>query len=224
MHVRRDRPLIIYGAGGHAREVAWLARQIMESQAADLQACFADDAELGVTLLDDLRVASLAEAARQYPGAYYVVGVGSPSTREAMARRADEAGLEPAVLVHPRVERSRRVEIGPGSIVCAGCILTTNIWIGRHVHINLGCTIAHDARLDDFATLAPGVHVSGFVHIGKRAYLGTGAVLINGNSAKPLVIGDDAVIGAGACVIGDVPPSGKVGGVPARPLTPSAKG
>ena len=48
--------------------------------------------------------------------------------------------------------------------------------------------------------------------------MGTGAVIINGTEEAPLVIGDDAVIGAGAVVTKSVPPGVTVVGVPARPI------
>ena len=57
-------------------------------------------------------------------------------------------------------------------------MLTTDISIGRFVHVNLNCTIGHDASLADFCTLAPGAHVSGQVRLENGVYVGTGAVLI----------------------------------------------
>ena len=38
-------------------------------------------------------------------------------------------------------------EIGAGSIITAGCIITTNIKIGKHSHLNLHTTIGHDCEL-----------------------------------------------------------------------------
>ena len=107
------------------------------------------------------------------------------------------------------------VALGPGSVICAGSILTVNIEIGAHVHINLGCTIGHDAVIGNFSTLSPGVHVSGNVQIGERVYIGTGATLINGHANDPLVVGDGAVIAAGACVTRSVESGAMVAGVPA---------
>jgi serine O-acetyltransferase len=49
--------------------------------------------------------------------------------------------------------------------------------------------------------------------IGNRVQIGAGAVLLG-----PIHVGDDAVIGANAVVIRDVPAGAVVGGVPARPL------
>lgn len=53
--------------------------------------------------------------------------------------------------------------------------------------------------------------------IGERVDIGVGAVLIG-----QIEIGDDAMIGANAVVINDVPPGAMVGGVPARILKKSA--
>jgi sugar O-acyltransferase (sialic acid O-acetyltransferase NeuD family) len=141
--------------------------------------------------------------------------VGDPEQRIRIVGRAESLGMAAATLVHPRVEASRWLEIGPGSILCAGVIATTNIVIGAHVHINLDCTIGHDVVIGDYATLSPGVHVSGNVTIGKRVFIGTGATIINGSATSPLSIGDGAVIAAGACVTKPVEPGALVAGVPA---------
>jgi acetyltransferase-like isoleucine patch superfamily enzyme len=77
--------------------------------------------------------------------------------------------------------------------------------------------VSHDVIIGGYATLAPGVKVSGRVRIGARAYIGTNASIINGESDAPLLIGDDAVVGAAACVTRDVAPATTVVGVPARP-------
>lgn len=206
--------IVIYGAGGFAREVAWLA------QACGRQvACFADDdpERVGGELLD-VPVLGLEEARRRFPQAALVAGIGSPRVRQAVTERAAAAGFEFATLIHPRTEMSRWVQVGPGTVICAGNMLTVNITLGRHVQINLDCTVGHDVVAGDYATLAPGVHVSGCVHLGQRVYVGTGAVIINGTPEEPLVVGDDVVIGAGACVTRSVPAGVTVVGVPARPL------
>lgn len=211
--------IAIYGGGGFAREVAWLVQSC--NVEADLYrvVCFIDDNEaVHGSILNGIPVMGLEEARSRFPEACVVGGVGSPRTRQHLMEKAAALGFGFATVIHPRVERSQWIEIGIGTVICAGSILTTNIVIGRHVQINLNCTIGHDVKIGDYATLAPGVHVSGCVHIGKRVYIGTGAVIINGTQDTPIVIGDDVVIGAGACVTKSVAPGLTVVGVPARPL------
>ncbi len=210
--------ILVYGAGGFAREVAWLVQQCSSEARPIVVGCFIDDAPIPIgKQLNGIAVLSWDEARLRYPQAQVVTAIGDPGTRVQMVRKAEQAGLRFRTLIHPRTEVSEWVEIGDGSIVCAGNIITTNIRIGRHVHVNLDCTIGHDAVLGDFTTLAPGVHISGWVHIGARVYIGTGAVIINGTAESPLRIGDDVIVGAGACVTRSVESSTTVVGVPAKP-------
>jgi sugar O-acyltransferase (sialic acid O-acetyltransferase NeuD family) len=211
--------IVIYGAGGFAREVAWLAECCASEDRACKPVCFIDDdvASHG-KILNGLPVMGLEEARGEFPRARVVGGLGSPQVRQRVMEKAAAAGFRFATLIHPNVERSRWVEFGDGAVVCAGNILTANISLGPHVQINLDCTIGHDVLMGDYTTLAPGVHVSGWVHFGRRVYVGTGAVIINGTQDAPILIGDDAIIGAGACVVRSVPAGETVVGVPAKPL------
>lgn len=206
--------IAVYGSGGFAREVVWLA-----AECGAQVVCFIDDdpSRTGRDV-NEIPVISCSDAAARFPGVLVAAGIGTPAAREAVAQNALRHGLTPATLIHPRVERSRWITVGQGVVICAGNILTTNIVVGDYVQINLDCTIGHDVVMKEFATLAPGVHVSGHVIIGRRAYVGTGANIINGTADRKLTIGDDAVIGAGACVTRSVEAGVTVVGVPARPL------
>lgn len=211
--------IAIYGAGGFGREVVWLAQSIMTSGQGLEVVCFIDDNdEICGTKLNEFEVLSLFQAKGKYPGVCVVSGIGVPKVRELTMRKVCEAGFSVATLIHPRVEMSKLIEIGEGTVICAGNILTTNIVLGKHIQINLSCTIGHDVIMRDYVTLAPGVLISGYVHIGKRVYIGTGAVIINGTKNNPIVIGDDVVIGAGASVTQSIPSGETWVGVPARPI------
>lgn len=205
--------LAIVGCGGFGREVAWLASEALGSQASLLFAVDGmDPGEDSVDGIPVLRLEALAAVERPVSA---VIAISDGPVRQRIAGRLDGLGIAAATLVHPGVAMSRSVELGGGSIVCAGSIMTTNIRVGRHVHVNLACTIGHDAVLEDFCTLAPGVHVSGNVHVGEGAFIGTGASIINGSRGRPLRIGPGAVVAAGACVTKDVEDGAMVAGVPA---------
>lgn len=212
------RQIAIYGAGGFAREVAWLVQSCNKEIEDYKVVCFIDDnPALYGQILNGIPVVSLEAACQQFVSASVVCGIGNPQTRQRVTEKVSAAGFEIATIIHPNVEHSQWIEIGIGTVICAGNILTINIILGKHVQINLDCTVGHDVIMGDFTTLAPGVHVSGCVHFGQRVYVGTGAVIINGTQEEPLVIGDDVVIGAGACVTKAVPPGLTVVGVPAKP-------
>lgn len=212
-HSPKGTGLAIFGAGASGREVAWLAQQCWGG---DLRLTFlVDRDDLVGSTQNGVPVVHVLDFAKRSPQTPVVVAVGDPGKRKRCADLCSQAGLEFASLVHPRVETSHWVTIGKGTIVCAGSILTTNIQIGDHVHVNIDCAISHDAIVGDFATLSPGVNISGWVTIGCGAFLGTGSIVVNGSAHRPLVVGENAIIGAGACVIGDVDPNSTVVGVPA---------
>jgi sugar O-acyltransferase (sialic acid O-acetyltransferase NeuD family) len=205
--------LLIVGAGGHARELLWLASRV-HGQTRPIRVAVESGWEAPQELAG-IPVESLDAIAPQLDGLEYVIAIGDSKVRKRIADRLDAAGAKAAVLIDPSAQRSDRVLVGPGSVVCAGSILTCDITVGRHVHINAGCIVHHDARIGDFATLSPGVRVAGHVEIGAQAFIGIGATIINGRPGAPLRIGEGAIVAAGACVTRDVPAGAMVAGVPA---------
>lgn len=203
--------LYIFGAGGHGRELAWLAGQ---SWADKIETIFVvDQPEFLCDPVNGIPVVLIENIEPR--NAKFVIGIGNPIVRREIEKHMCGKGLEATQLIHPRAELSKDIKLSEGVVICAGCILTVNIFLARHVHINVGCTISHDAQIEEFTTLSPGVHVTGNVHIGSDTFIGAGVNIINGLHNQPLNIGDGAVIAAGSCVIRDVPPGCLVAGVPA---------
>lgn len=145
------------------------------------------------------------------PQVHYLLGIGSPRLREEIAHRCDEAGRIPATVVHPRAVLGSCVRIGEGSVICSGVQVSTNVTIGRHVHLNPAAVIGHDTSLEDFVSVNPRAVVSGEVSVSEGVLVGAGAVILQG-----LQIGPRAVIGASACVTRDVESERVMVGVPAR--------
>lgn len=145
-----------------------------------------------------------------------VIAVGDNTVRQKIAKKARENGAKFCNIIHPSVIKTEYIDFGEGIIVTAGCILTNNIKVGNHVIINLDVTVGHDTIIDDFVNLNPGVHINGDNKILEGAFVGSGAVTIQG-----ITIGKWSIIGAGACVIRDIPDNVVAVGVPAKPIKSS---
>ena len=118
------------------------------------------------------------------------------------------AFLQVAVEAITHVTLPVGVEIGPGlAIVHTGYVVVgSGVRIGRYCTLTQGVTIGHASGGRS--------NRQGCPTIGDRVYIGPGAILVG-----PIVVGDDALIGAGAVVTRSVPPRGVVAGNPARLLS-----
>lgn len=208
------KDLYIIGAGGFGREVAWLVERINAvKQSWNLKGFIDDNVSLHGTLEGGYPVCGGTDYLIQQEGEVWVVcAVGAAKIRKKIIERLQiYPNIQFATVVDPSVIYSDRVEIGEGSIICAGTILTVDIKIGKHVIINLDCTLGHDDVIEDFVTIYPSVNVSGNVYVGEGAELGTGMQIIQGKK-----IGKESILGAGAVVVKDIPERCTAVGSPAR--------
>jgi sugar O-acyltransferase (sialic acid O-acetyltransferase NeuD family) len=146
----------------------------------------------------------------------FVAAVGDPVLRERAATICTGRGMVAVKLCDPTVQLHESVHVGNGCIIAPGAVLTVDISLGDHVHVNVGASISHDVILGEFGILSPGARIAGYVTLGRRVFVGIGATIVNGTPAGRLVVGDDALIAAGACVTGSVAKGLRVMGVPAK--------
>jgi sugar O-acyltransferase (sialic acid O-acetyltransferase NeuD family) len=96
-------------------------------------------------------------------------------------------------------------------VFIAGTIVNADTRIGRGVILNTACSIDHDCIIECFSHISPGARLAGGVKVGRRSWIGIGAVVREG-----IHIGDDVIVGAGSVVVKDIKNGTKVCGVPAR--------
>jgi sugar O-acyltransferase (sialic acid O-acetyltransferase NeuD family) len=211
-------PLVIIGAGGFGREVHDVVEAVnLEEKTAGISRFdfvgFLDDGPVDRDLIADRGplLGGIDVLAELPLDVEYVIGIGSPTARRRIDELAGHRGA--ATLIHPTATiGEHRMVIGPGAIICSHVSITTNVTLGRHVHLNLNCTVGHDAILGDYVTVNPGATISGNVTLQDGVNIGTGAAVIQGKT-----VGAGSTIGAGASVVRDIPPGVTAVGVPARP-------
>ncbi|MBI2172009.1 MAG: acetyltransferase [Chloroflexi bacterium] len=203
----RLRPVIVYGAGGHAKVVI----DILEVAGQHTILGLIDDDPYkigtffcGYKVLGDMR--TLQDWQADPPA--IILAIGDNHIRSRLAGRLTRFPFTTAV--HPTATVARKVSVGEGTVMMAHAVINPGAVIGNHVIVNTGAIVDHDCIIGDFVHLSPGVKLGGHVTIGSKAHVGIGATVINDVS-----IGAGSIIGAGAAVVEDVPDGVLAIGVPA---------
>lgn len=202
--------VVIFGCGGQGREVG---RMLID--AGHVIVGYVDDspteANLARVATQGIRFLGAREALAKCGAGRYVLGISSGTAREVLSLVAEENGLTPLTFIHPESTVGSDCVIGQGSILWPGARLTTNVRLGRQVHVNQNVTIGHDSELCDYSTINPSAAVSGNVRIGERSLVGAASVVLQG-----LHVGAGSTVGAAACLTRDLPGGTVAAGVPAR--------
>lgn len=212
----------IWGSGGMARAIRSRALLSLQAEfgesvsAADLvfvddnpdrQGCDINGTKVispeQVFALDDVRIN---------------VSFADPFARAETVALCESKSLSFFSIIDPTAQIFDHVTLGKGCIIAAGVIITSNVSIGDHVHVNIASYVEHDCVLEDFVTLSPRTSCNGYVEVGTRAFIGAGAIVKQGDFRKPRTIGAGAVVGMGAVVTNDVGAGTTVVGVPAKPI------
>jgi sugar O-acyltransferase (sialic acid O-acetyltransferase NeuD family) len=210
----------IFGASGCGRGVLPLVRQKLQAAlvAGDADLVFVDD-HPSAPLVNGQRVLTYMQWLSEPASIRYMnVAIANGRVREQLVQRCAADGVQFFEARAANVVQLDDVQLGVGAVLCSFVTLTSNIRIGQHFHANIYSYVEHDCVIGDYVTFAPGVMCNGNVHIEDHAYIGAGAIIKQGLSGAPLVIGRGAVVGMGAVVTKSVPPGVTVVGNPARPL------
>lgn len=209
------KDLIIYGCGSLGRVIEQIVFDINQEKKTWNLLGFIDDDEgkhgtqvVGYPVMGDI------EILKQHDNPALVIGFAAPYQKMRAVGKVLAVGHEEfATLVHPLAWISRRVEIGPGSIIYPGVLIDVDVRIASHCIFNKLCTIGHDSIFEDFVSAAPGVNFGGNIHIGQGCEFG-----INSSTTQGISVGEWSIIGAGATVIREIPSNCTAIGTPAKPI------
>ena len=215
------KPIVVYGAGGLAREVKFILQRINAVHPIwDFRGYVVTDrTKLGEYDSADEIVGDEAWLLEQ-KGMSVALGIGTPRHRVAIGQRLSERMPDSAfpVLVDPAaIYDARTTVLEPGVILTANMVMTVHCRVKRFALINLCTTIGHEATIGRGCVINPSCNISGGVVLGDGVLVGTGAQVL-----QYLTVGEGATVGAGAVVTTNVEPGVTVVGAPAKPLAARA--
>ena len=207
--------LAIIGAGGQAKEIANMVRDINNAlikpniHVADYTCYdvtfFVDDDYLShypearpLSELDILKYVT-------------VVGIGDSKQRSEFVNHKLPPKTVYETLIHPTAIIGTGVDIGEGTVIQANTHITVDSQIGKHCLLNYYSHVSHDCILYDFVTLGPKAGVNGHCVIGDNVYLGASSSV-----RDRIVITHDVFVGIGGIVVKDIYKEGTYIGNPAK--------
>lgn len=207
------KKILIYGAGGAGRELAFALSLDTNPDTAWKVQGFIDDTEnLRGKTINDIPVIGGFDYLRSWSGNIAVTIVDYPAVRQNLISKIKENNkIKFPVLISSTSIVSPFVELGEGCIVNHLSVIPPNAKVGNFVFITSRSGIGHDTIIGDFTTIYAGINIGGGASIGSRCVLGSGTTIL-----PKVKIGDGSIVGAGSLVLKDVPSGVVVGGVPAK--------
>jgi sugar O-acyltransferase (sialic acid O-acetyltransferase NeuD family) len=189
--------LALYGASGHAREVA----AQMNSEV--------------TFFVDDEYVNEFTKSISEFdPNEYCImIAIGNSNDRHSAFKKLPKETTFFSFIHPTSILMGNDVHIGNGSFIGAYSILTTNIKIGNHALLNRGNHIGHDTTIGNFFSAMPGSIVSGNVNIGDNVYIGT-----NSSIREKTNICSSVTLGMNSCILNNINEPGTYVGSPAKKI------
>jgi len=204
------QPIIIVGAGGHAKVCIELLQAMGETILCCVGASDSGTTCLGLPVLHgDHHLARLREEGHTR----VFVALGPNRLRARLGQHVRDLGYELVNAISPAAVISPSARIGAGVAIMAGAVINAEASIGDLAIINTGATVDHDCVIGATVHLAPQCTLAGNISVGTGTFLGVGCKVI-----PDVEIGAHSTIGAGAVVIRPIPSDVTAVGVPARVL------
>lgn len=210
-------PIIIIGAGGHAKSVlaALIRAQLPVAGLTDADPALRGATVLGHPVMGDDRILA-AEDPERIDLVNGVGWIGKDNVRRIVQEKLMAQGWRFVSVIDPWAMIGPEVRIAAGAQILAGAVVQPQCRIGMGTIINTRAVVDHDCIIGDFSHIATGAALCGNVSVGDQSLIGAGATIRQG-----ITVADCALVGAGAAVVRNVGIGEKVLGVPARPVTGS---
>ena len=195
-------PILLVGAGGHARACIDVIEQEGRFTVAGLVGL---PGEVGTRMLGYAVLGSDADLAAllgDYAHALITIGqIKTPEPRTRLFDLVQQSGCTLPAIVSPRAYVSPHATVGAGTIVMHGAVVNAGAAVGRNCIINNQSLVEHDAVIADHCHISTAAAVNGGVHVGAGSFIGSGSSV-----RQDIRIGERCVIGMGQRVVADCKP------------------
>ena len=179
----------MFGGDSTALEIAEAARELGEEIENVLHVVPREEGVDGISRIPIDELAQYAAATANDSG--YILSMADQDVRETCLKTAEDAGLNPATIIHPLTHVSKTAQLGEGVYVGSFSVISCSVVIEAHALINFQVTVGHHSHVGAHARLNPGARIGGRCHIGARATIGANAFVHQGRK-----VGEDAMVDA----------------------------
>lgn len=205
------KDIIIVGAGGFGREVYYIIKGLNKDNPRWRVKGFITDVptDLKAKGINEPILGSIKDWVPS-ENEVFAMGISSPQGKEKVATLLKSRGAKFETLVCRRSFVCETARIGEGCVI-GGASVGDCAHIGDFVNI-AGSMVGQDAEIGDFSTTTGYANITN-AKLGRRVFVGSHAVILNGRS-----VGDDVFVCAGSIVFNNLKPGVKVIGNPAKKL------
>jgi sugar O-acyltransferase (sialic acid O-acetyltransferase NeuD family) len=137
--------------------------------------------------------------------------IGDNCLRMKIHQFIQENKLNECNLIHPNSILGIGVSVGLSTLIAAGVIINPLGKIGVGCILNTGSILDHEATIENYVHIGPGVTIAGNVTVGESTFIGANSTVIQG-----VTIGKNCIIGAGSVVLKNVEDNTVMIGNPAK--------
>jgi len=144
----------------------------------------------------------------------FIVAIGNNSTRLNLMTKINEFGGITPTLIHPSAIISPSAQIGKGVYIQANSFIWTKVRIDDFSIISPNVVIAHHSTVGKACLVSTMTGVGASIKLEDKVFVGMGCTIVTGMH----LVGENAIIGAGAVVLKDVGKNSVYAGVPAKKI------
>ena len=199
-------PILLVGAGGHARACIDVIEQQGRFAIAGLVGM---PHEVGTSVLGYPVVGTDSDLfALRQQSSNALVTLGQIKTSDHRMRLFEslmQAGFSLPPILSPRAYISRHASVGEGTILMHGALVNAGASVGRNCILNTHAIVEHDVVIEDHCHVSTTTVINSGVHVGAGTFIGSNSTL-----RELIRVGQKSLIGMGQRVLSDVEDGSRV--------------